>query len=118
MILYFITKKFNKNILTSFCAAVIICSLFEYLSSYVLEKIFNYIWWDYSNFMFNINGRICLIISLCWGVLALIFNKIIQPTLNKTYNKLNKKFLYITLIITYIIYKTDGTISIINYLNR
>ena len=32
----------------------------EYLTSYLMENIFNARWWDYSNKPFNINGRICL----------------------------------------------------------
>ncbi len=43
-----------------FSTAILICGVLEYLTSYLMEKIFNARWWDYSNNKFNINGRVCL----------------------------------------------------------
>ena len=39
----------------------------EFGTSWVLEKLFHAVWWDYSNMPFNINGRICLPASLLFG---------------------------------------------------
>jgi predicted membrane protein len=64
-------NKFS-NSLAIFSLALIICSTIEYLSSYVMEKLFNARWWDYSKKPFNINGRICLKNALCFGVMGLI----------------------------------------------
>lgn len=36
-------------------------------------------WWDYSNELFNINGRICLVFSIVWGIIGLIFVDKIHP---------------------------------------
>ena len=70
----FMTILLNKfsNSLAIFSLALIICSTVEYLSSYVMEKLFNARWWDYSKKPFNINGRICLKNALCFGVMGLI----------------------------------------------
>lgn len=43
-----------------FCSAIVICGTLEYFTSFVMEKIFNARWWDYSRKKFNINGRVCL----------------------------------------------------------
>ena len=37
-----------------FLKSVFICSILEYATSYLMEKIFKYRWWDYSNRKFNI----------------------------------------------------------------
>ncbi len=52
--------------------SVIVCSLIEYVASYILEKIFKTRWWDYTNMKFNINGRICLEMLIPFGVLGLV----------------------------------------------
>ena len=50
--------------------SVVICSILEYSTSYILEKIFNTRWWDYSMDKFNINGRICLGTMIPFGILG------------------------------------------------
>lgn len=62
-----------------FIAGVILASAVEYTVSYWMERCFHARWWDYSHCRFNLNGRICLSISLVWGVLATGFVYIVQP---------------------------------------
>jgi hypothetical protein len=38
------------------------------VTSYVLERWFHARWWDYSNMPLNLNGRICLPFTLCFGL--------------------------------------------------
>ena len=45
------------------------CAL-EYLTSYLMEKIYKARWWDYSNWPFNINGRVCLYGFLTFGTFS------------------------------------------------
>lgn len=117
ILLHLIGKRVNKNIFITFISSFIICSVFEYLSSYALEMLFGHLWWDYSDFLININGRVCLSISLCWGLLGVAFTSVIEPFLSRVYNKVNKENLLIILIIVFIIYAIDSTLSIINHLN-
>lgn len=65
-------KYLPRNVLIVYIVGVLIASLTEYFVSYLLEKIFNARWWDYSKKRFNLNGRICLRNSLLFGLLALI----------------------------------------------
>ena len=43
-------------------------AVLEYVTSYVLERWFHARWWDYSNVPLNLNGRICLPFTLCFGL--------------------------------------------------
>lgn len=43
------------------------------------EKLFAATWWDYSNEKFNIQGRICLKVSLFWGFFSVIMVEILHP---------------------------------------
>lgn len=116
LILYLIGKKVNKNPLFIFLVSFIVCSVFEYLVSYGLEKIFNATWWDYRDFYLNLNGRICIMVSLFWGLLGLLFIKIIIPSLEKLFDKLNKYFVYIFIFIASTIFITDTVLSFIRHL--
>lgn len=62
-----------------FCASMVLCTVVEYLSSWILEKLFHTRWWDYSHYKFNIHGRVCLLNSLLFGVLGVAIIHFIQP---------------------------------------
>ena len=53
-------QYFNKNNNTLFFGGFIIGSITEYIISFLGEKLFHVIWWDYSNMPLNLNGRICV----------------------------------------------------------
>lgn len=63
-----------------FFVSVLLCSALEFLTGFVLEKIFHKKWWDYSNRKFNIGGFICPEMSLLWGIAAIAVLYGIQPT--------------------------------------
>lgn len=61
-----IASPFLAVPLVFLCGAVIASAL-EYVTSWVMEKLFHARWWDYSDKKWNINGRICFWISVGWG---------------------------------------------------
>lgn len=65
-------------------------SILEYIMSWGMELVLGFTAWDYSNVPLNINGRICFLYSLFWGVLAILWVKIIYPWLIKIISKINK----------------------------
>ena len=68
----FLLKPFSNNLFFLFLMAILICSVFEYFVSFLMEKLFRARWWDYSDRFFNLNGRICLRNSIIFGVLAIV----------------------------------------------
>lgn len=116
LIMYLIGKKINKNPIIIFLVSFITCSIFEYTTSYILEAIFNIKWWDYKDFYLNINGRICIAVSLFWGLLGLLFVKLIIPIYDRFYKKLNEKYLSIVLIMLSLIFIVDTVLSNIKYM--
>lgn len=78
--LYYFRKK---NSIWIFIGGTVIGGTFEYLASYFQEKVFGTVSWDYSSAPFNINGRICLLYSIFWGILAIFWLKYIYPGMSK-----------------------------------
>ena len=58
-VIYTLTP-FSDNVVILFGMGVIVTSALEYITSYMMEKLFHTKWWDYSKHPFNIHGRICL----------------------------------------------------------
>ena len=76
-------QKYKKNNYTLFFAGFFIGSIIEYMVSLIGELIFHIKWWDYSDQIFNINGRICVLFSLFWGLLAIYLMSDINPRIDK-----------------------------------
>ncbi len=70
----------------------VVCTIAEYIASLGQEICFGSVAWDYSNLPLNINGRVCLLYSLFWGALGLVWIKVVYPALNKFISKLPVKF--------------------------
>lgn len=79
-VLYFL-QPFTQNIVLLFIGAFIICSIAEFVTSWVLEKLFHASWWDYHDVPFNIQGRVALPISIFWGICCVVIVKEVQPFL-------------------------------------
>jgi uncharacterized membrane protein len=69
----------TDSVVVLFLAASILTCTLEYLTSYLLEKLFNAKWWDYSNRRFNLNGRVCLEGALVFGVMSVLLIRFIHP---------------------------------------
>ena len=83
VILILTLKYFDKNNATIFLGGCIIGSITEYLINFIGEVVYDARWWDYSNKLLNLNGRICLQYTIFWGILSLILFKIINPQIDK-----------------------------------
>ena len=75
-------NNFIDSPIKVFFLGMIFTSPLEYITSFLLEKIFNAKWWDYSNRKFNINGRICLLNSLEFAALGIILTYLVHPILS------------------------------------
>lgn len=73
----------NRSSAFSFFGGIIIGSAVEYLLSWGQETLFGSTSWDYSDVPFNINGRICLLYSVFWGILGVLWIKSIYPRVAK-----------------------------------
>lgn len=77
-----ITENLYFNELLIFIAGAVLCDIVEFMTSYIMEKLFNARWWDYSNKKFNIQGRICLTHTFYWGTCSCLFVFILEPIMN------------------------------------
>ncbi len=86
---------YQSNLLLLYITSVIVVTALEWLTGFALDKIFHNKWWDYSDMPFNLNGYVCLLFSLIWGVACVVIVKWIHPLIYK-----GVLFLPIWLVIT------------------
>ena len=65
---------------------------FEYLVSFLQETFLGTVSWDYTNEIFNLNGRTTIPFAFVWGALALVLVKIFYPSISAVIEALPKKF--------------------------
>lgn len=67
------------NFALLFFGSMLITSLIELVAGFVLFKIFNLRWWDYSGNKLNLGGFICLRFSIYWGLAGTFAMLVIHP---------------------------------------
>lgn len=73
-------EPLKDNLFLLFLGSVVLTSALEWLTGFLLEKLFAQRWWDYSDEPFNLSGYICLRFSLAWGFACLFVVKLLHPT--------------------------------------
>ena len=112
-ILYYmaLNKIKLKNKLQIFLITMLLGGLTEYLFSFMQEKLFGTISWDYSYLPFNIQGRTSLLHCVYWGIGGILYVTYIEPLIEKMREKINKNSIRIITIILAIFMIFDITIS-------
>lgn len=105
-------KGYANDPIVLFVMAIVICSILEYTTSFVMEKLFKIRWWDYSNRKFNINGRICLETMIPFGILGCLMIYFVNPFMFAIIDMIPSNLINIIVVILFIIYLVDNAISI------
>ena len=105
----------SDNLLIIFLVSMIGSGLLEYVTSYILEKIFHVRWWDYSEQRFNINGRISLVALLAFGALGVAVIKVLNPLMLHVLNEIPAEYLQLIALIVLGLFVIDvmGSICLV-----
>lgn len=95
----------------AFFSGMIMGGILEYLGSFLQEILFGTISWDYSNLFLNFNGRTCLLYCFYWGIIAVVFLKVVSPWLKKIEQMIYKKSIRIFTVFLMLFMTFDITIS-------
>jgi uncharacterized membrane protein len=112
IIVYLLLNRYKKNSFVVFMGSFVFCTIIEYFTGWYLETTKNHKWWSYVNMPFNIDGRICLLSSIFFGIAGLFAIYIGIPKLKIFLKKFDLKkltiicFLLTTLFILDLIYSS------------
>ena len=114
LIVITLLSPLQENLLLLFIGSVILTSTLEFLTGFILEKVFSQRWWDYSDIPFNLMGHICLKFSIFWGLGCMFVIKIIHPYIVAIVNWLPLHFglWLLTICLVWIIIDLAATIDL------
>ncbi|MGN0383862.1 MAG: putative ABC transporter permease, partial [Eubacterium sp.] len=78
----------DKNDRYIFISGFLIGGVYEYSCSVFTELVFGTRFWDYSDMPFNLNGRVNLLFCFFWGIMAILWIKILYPAVSSVIEKL------------------------------
>ena len=74
-----------------FMFGTLVGGAYEYACSVFTEIVFGTVFWDYSHLPFNLGGRINLLFCFFWGIVAVVWIKMIYPVLSSWIEKITYK---------------------------
>ena len=119
LIMYLSLRNLTNNIFVLFLFGLIVLSIFEYIVG-VFQKQFLKQSIGIIQNKFNIQGRVCLKNSIYWGILGIIFMKMIHPKVEKLVNVIPIIYLVIGIVVlmTIIFVDTIGTVIKLVNINK
>lgn len=103
--------QYKGNLFTVFILSLVICTILEYITSYLMEKLYKARWWDYSDRTFNLNGRVCGLNAILFGVAGVFTVYVTQPIFDIFFININKILLIVMTILFLFIFVIDTIIS-------
>ncbi|TCL60470.1 putative ABC transporter type IV [Kineothrix alysoides] len=116
IILSFVLGRYEYKPVRVFFISMLLCSVLEYLASWILERTWGIRWWDYSNDFLNISGRICLWGSLMFGLSGWMLICYIIPYMRLLYRKIwktenGRKLLQLICLALILLFTADATFA-------
>lgn len=100
-------KKYHGDLIATFVLGALLATIIEYFTGFLLEKLFHNKWWDYSKHKFNLNGRVCLMNTILFGICAVLVVNVFSPMLNKVLSLIPNAYIIIISIILIILFVLD-----------
>ena len=72
-------SRYRGDPVSVFALSMVLCGTLEYVTSYLMEKLFHARWWDYSQKHFNLNGRVCANTLIPFGLFGMLLVELVQP---------------------------------------
>lgn len=107
-----ITGNFQGNLLGVYFSGMVAATILEYITGYIMEKLFKVKYWDYSDHKLNLNGYISFSTSIVWGFLSILLTDFLQVNVYRFISKITEANLKTAVIAISIIFFSDLILSI------
>lgn len=113
IIVLLVLKPVKENPFILFLCSMILTSLLEFITGFILEKFFSKKWWDYTKEPFNIKGYVCLRFSILWGFCCLLVVDVFHPLIEKLVKMIPNTASIIIIVISFVLYVVDHIVTIL-----
>ena len=111
LIIVLIADRAGYNLWKVFIVGAVVATIVEYSCSYIQEKIFHTKSWDYSNYKFNLNGRVNLVYSIGFGLFSVLLIKQINNAVLLMDAHTNDILFYIMTLVVFLFFIFDVIVS-------
>ncbi len=112
LILVPLSIPIEKRLIPVLLLGMLLADIVEYSTSYIMEKLFNARWWDYSNNFLNLHGRICLRHTCYWAIFAFAYVYVIAPVYQHAMSFVPQSIRTIAVFIVLAILAVDLTLTV------
>lgn len=91
---------------------MILADTVEYFTSYIMEKLFNARWWDYTDDFMNLHGRICLKHTSYWAIASFVYVYFISPMYTYFISFVPQGLRYFLLAVIFIVFIADLILTV------
>ncbi len=102
----------KDSVVLVYLAGVVGATVLEYVTGYVMEKLFKMKYWDYSNQRFNLHGYICLSSSIVWGFLTIFLTEVIHRPIAEFVLGMNPWVEAVLLVVVGAAFAADTIVSV------
>lgn len=89
VMMLWVSLPVKDHLILVYLSGVLAATALEYVTGYVMERLFKMKYWDYSNQRFQIGGYICLSSSVAWGFLTIFLTEVIHQPVARLILSLN-----------------------------
>ncbi|WP_125579235.1 putative ABC transporter permease [Lacticaseibacillus suibinensis] len=111
-----LVQPFAHNLVLLYLLSALVITVIEYVTSWLMEKLFHARWWDYSKIPLNLNGRVALPISAFWGVGVVLVIKFVHPVVAHFVTRLDVRYGIFAAIVMLALFMFDFGFSLANVL--
>lgn len=114
ILILLLLKKWRRQPFHLFGMIMLLCGTIEYFTSVMLEMLFGVRWWDYSNMLFQLRGRVCLEGLTIFGFGGLFIVYAAAPFLDNRIQKLSAQKRRILCMLLLLLFTGDLLYSFLN----
>lgn len=107
--LCFLFRPLQRKPLRVFLLSAAVCSVLEYFTSWFLEWLWGIRWWDYSGHFLNLNGRICLVGAVVFGLGGTALVCLLLPLYDRLYREIPVKWRIAICLFLLLVFIADAT---------
>lgn len=107
-----LNRMYRSNIVTIFLSSAILGGAFEWVSSWFMEVTVGMKAWDYTGKWLSIGGRTCGQFMFFWGVLGVVWMRLILPALLNCINRIPWQIRYSLTSVCFILLLVDALFTL------
>ena len=104
----------DKNVILIFLVSAVIGGGFEYLTSWFMQFAFGIVAWDYTGTFLSIDGRTNGMFMAMWGVLGVVWIKLLLPWMLKLVNLIPWNWRYTLTTVCAVLMIVDGGMTLLS----